>query len=93
MKAEYEFYVALSPTGKYYMSYEEWIPEGDKLIIEETLDIEYADEFKTPEEVYGFKKNVDESRYLYEGHYTVATGEFEPVKIKKFKKIYQEISE
>lgn len=92
MKLEYEFYVAISPNGNYYSSYEEWIPEGEELIIKETTDLKYADEFDNPEEVVEFKNNIEESRYLYEGHYTIATGEFEPVQIKKFKKIYEELS-
>lgn len=92
MKVEYIFYVAISPKGKYYMSYEEWIPEGEELIIEETTELEFADEFESPEEVYEFKNNVDKSRSLWEGKYTIAKGEFEPVQIKKFRKSYEELS-
>lgn len=91
MKKACEFYVAVSPSGKYYYSYEIWIPEGEELRIEETDEIEFADEFDSFEDFNEFKSDVEKSRDLFKGRYTIAIGEFEPVQIKKFKKTYEEI--
>ena len=93
MKKNYEFYVALSPNGEYYHSFENWIPEGEELIIDVTDNIEDADRFDSIEEIEQFKKDVEESRELYEGKYTIAEGEFNPIKIFLVKAIYETIED
>lgn len=84
-----EFYVAVSPNGKYYTTRTRWIPEGDLTIIEETNNVKAADKFSSTEEIHDFQKRVelDDDPY-YEGEFII-----EHIRKIKVKEIYEVVDE
>lgn len=85
------FYVVRNKEGKFYKSDVEWIPEGDKLFIYEVDNIYYADKFSSIKEIEDFKIAIENSRELYKGNYTIATGEFEVYEILKVRETLEVI--